>query len=115
MLAATALGLNGCVAERMARYRGHPVTELEQRFGPPAKVADITANTRLYTWTRRADLKGAPPPVSVFQPLANGQFYKVHRSFSRGAYCEFRVMTRHRAGDPVWRVSRVYDPGLQCD
>lgn len=114
MLAAM-LALSGCVAERMAMLKGHPVAEIEQRFGPPAKIAAITADLRVYSWTRRADLKPAPPPVSVFQPTANGQFRRVHALYQRGVYCEFRVLARHRAADDMWLVSHVYEPGLKCD
>ena len=113
MLAAT-LVLSGCVAERMAMLRGHPIAEMEQRFGPPAKVDNITADLRVYTWTRRADLKGAPPPVSAFQPLAGGQFRLVHPLYQRGIFCEFRVLARHSSAAGPWIVRRVYDPGLRC-
>ncbi len=115
MLAAAALALSGCVVERMAALKGHPVAEMEQRFGPPAKVADITADQRIYTWTRRVDLKSAPPPVSVFQPTAGGHFYRVQHQYAKGMYCEFRVLVRHRSSDGIWVVNRVYDPGIRCE
>ena len=114
LMLAAALALNGCVAERMASLRGKPVGEVERRFGTPAKVATITRDLRLYTWTCRADLKAAPPPVSTFQPVAGGQFRRVRHLYDLGLYCEFRVLAQQRTAGTVWLVKQVYNPGLAC-
>lgn len=114
LMLAAALALNGCIAERMAALRGRPIGDVERRFGAPAKVAAITQDLRIYTWTRRADLKAAPPPVSTFQPVANGQFRRVRHLYDLGIYCEFRVLAQQRPAGSAWLVKRVYNPGVAC-
>lgn len=112
--AALMLALSGCVAQRMALLVGHPVEDVIAQFGAPARVDGITAETRLYIWTKRLDLKPGPAPLSSFRDVASGDFVRARRRFARGGACEFQLLARYRPDRGRWVIAQLYDPPTQC-
>lgn len=113
-LLGAALALSGCVAERMAMQVGHPVEDVIARFGAPARVDGITADTRLYIWTMRANLKPGPAPLSSFHDVASGEFQRVRRMYKRNQACEFQLLARYRPETHRWLVAKMYNPPALC-
>ena len=113
-LLGTALALSGCMAERMSLMVGHPVEDVITAFGVPARVDGITADTRLYIWTRRADLKPGPAPMSSFHDIASGEFQRARRMYKTNRACEFQLLARYRPESHRWMVAKLYDPPALC-
>lgn len=114
LVLAAALALSGCMAERMASMIGRPVDDVVATFGIPARVDGVTADTRLYIWTRRANLKPGPAPLSSFHDVASGEFRRVRRLYKMNLACEFQLLARYRPETHRWLVAKVYTPAGLC-
>lgn len=106
------LALGGCAATDLESYRGHPITDVAARYGPPIEVQNLASGERAFIWTLDAKGRPGPPPPWHFQSAEQQANFRKGNFFD-GA-CVYQLIGRQDGKTGEWIVRRLVDPGLSC-